>query len=250
MVGRSFHCGRGKLKTSRYRSYVMELVRTAGATQNETTLGSVKMKTTGELVPVTQVELAPQDSIFFEHHILLWKDPSVTITAKVMQGLGKRMLAGLPVFVTEAHGPGRIAFSRDAPGQIIFLEVRPGAMLHVREHQFLFATSSVKYSYFRMKGISNLLYGGTGFFIDTFEGTGIVALHGYGNVFEHTLSPGESIDVEPGAFLYKDASVQLETVSLGLKTGLFGGSTFRLNRFTGPGRLGLQSMSFHLQTGE
>ena len=112
-------------------------------------------------------------------------------------------------------------------------------MLHVREHQFLFATPSVKYSYFRMKGISNLLYGGTGFFIDTFEGTGVVALHGYGNVFEHTLSPGESIDVEPGAFLYKDASVQLETVSLGLKTGLFGGSTFRLNRFTGPGRLGL-----------
>ena len=53
----------------------MDLVRTAGATQNETTLGSIKMKTTGELVPVTQVELAPQDSIFFEHHILLWKDP-------------------------------------------------------------------------------------------------------------------------------------------------------------------------------
>ena len=69
---------------------------------------------------MTQVELAPQDSIFFEHHILLWKDPSVTITAKVMQGLGKRMLAGLPVFVTEAHGPGKIAFSRDTPGQIAF----------------------------------------------------------------------------------------------------------------------------------
>jgi uncharacterized protein (AIM24 family) len=228
----------------------MDLIRTASATPNETLFGSIKMKTTGELVPVTQVELGPRDSIFFEHHILLWKDPSVSITAKVMQGVGRRMLAGLPIFVTEAHGPGRIAFSRDAPGQIFFIETRQGSMLHVREHQFLFATSSVNYSYFRVKGISNLVYGGTGFFIDTFEGPGILALHGYGNVFERVLSAGESLDVEPGGFLYKDASVQMETISLGLKTGLFGGSTFRLNRFTGPGRLAIQSMTFHLNTGE
>ena len=32
-------------------------------------------------------------------------------------------------------------------------------------------------------------------------------LHGYGNVFERTLAEGESIQVEPGGFLYKDASV-------------------------------------------
>jgi uncharacterized protein (AIM24 family) len=228
----------------------MELIPTASSTQNENTFGSIKIKTRGELVPVTQVELTAQDSIFFEHHILLWKDPSVTITTKVMSGLGRRMLAGLPVFVTEAHGPGRIAFSRDAPGQILFIEAKPGAPLHVKEHQFLFATANVKYSYYRIKGIANLVYGGTGFFIDTFEGPGLVALHGYGNVFEHNLAQGESIEVEPGGFLYKDATVQMDTVSLGLKTGLFGGSTFRLTRFIGPGRLGIQSMPFHLQTAD
>jgi uncharacterized protein (AIM24 family) len=206
----------------------MELIPTASSTQNEKTFGSVRTKTIGELVPVTEVELGTQDSIFFEHHILLWKQPTVSISAKAMQGMGRRMLAGLPIFVTEAHGPGKIAFSRDAPGQIFFIETRPETQVHVREHQFLFATSNVKYSYFRVKGISNLLYGGTGFFIDTFEGSGLLALHGYGNVFEHVLAPGESIDVEPGGFLYKDASVQLETTSLGLKAGLFGGSTFRV----------------------
>jgi uncharacterized protein (AIM24 family) len=228
----------------------MDLVPTAGKTQNQTTHGSVTTKTSGELVPVTEVELGSQDSIFFEHHILLWKDPGVSITAKIMQGLGKRMLSGLPIFVTEAHGPGKIAFSRDAVGQIFFIETKPGVALHVKEHQFLFATSGVNYSYFRVKGIANLLYGGTGFFIDTFEGAGLLAIHGYGNVFEHTLASGESIDVEPGGFLYKDATVKLDTVSVGLKAGLFGGSTFRLTRFTGPGKLGIQSMPFHLQTGE
>lgn len=212
--------------------------------------GTVKAATSGELVPVTEVTLAPGDTIFFEHHIFLWKDPTVTITAKAMKGLGKRILAGLPVFITEAHGPGRIAFSRDAPGQVIFMELRPGAPIHVKEHQFLFCTSGVNYSYYRVKGISNMLYGGTGFFIDTFEGSGLLALHGYGNVFSKTLGQGETIDVEPGGFLYKDASVQMATNSMGLKSGLFGGFTFMMNRFTGPGKLGIQSMPFHLPSGE
>jgi len=70
-------------------------------------------------------------------------------------------------------------------------------------------------------------------------------LHGYGNVFTKTLAPGESIDVEPGAFLWKDASVQMGTNVTNLSTGLFGGSSFTLNRFTGPGRLGIQSMTYH-----
>jgi uncharacterized protein (AIM24 family) len=220
------------------------------ASGGSTSFGSVKASASGELVPVIEVSLSQGDTIFFEHHIFLWKDPSVTISAKAMKGMAKRMLAGLPVFVTEAHGPGRIAFSRDAPGQIMFLDLKPGSPIHVKEHQFLFATSAVNYSYFRVKGISNMLYGGTGFFIDTFEGSGILALHGYGNVFTRNLAAGETVDVEPGGFLFKDESVQMTTNSMGLKSGLFGGFTFMMNRFTGPGRLGIQSMPFHLATGE
>ncbi len=212
--------------------------------------GTIKVRTSGELVPVTEVELGQSDSIFFEHHILLWKDPTVSITAKVMKGVGKRMLAGLPIYVTEAHGPGRIGFSRDAPGQVIFIEVKQGMQIHVREHQFLFSTSGINYSFFRVKGISNLLYGGTGMFIDVFDGSGLLAIHGYGNIFTRNLASGEAIDVEPGGFLYKDASVKMETHSLGLKTGLFGGMTLMVNRFSGPGVIGIQSMPFHLQTGE
>ena len=50
--------------------------------------------------------------------------------------------------------------------------------------------------------------------IDTFtaaQGEGLVWLHGYGNVFEVALAPGEQIDIEPGGWVYKDPSVRLET---------------------------------------
>jgi uncharacterized protein (AIM24 family) len=220
-------------------------------TKHDMTYGGLSITIAGELVPVCTVTVNPSSGpVYFEHHILLWRDPNVDITAKVLKGLGKRILAGLPIVVTEAGGNGRIAFSRDGPGQIILVELSAGEQLDVREHQFLFATNAVEYGFYRMKGIANLMFGGTGFFIDTFKGPGLVALHGYGNVLERQLSSGEQIDVEPGAFMYKDSQVRMETTRLGLKTGFMGGTTMFLNHFTGPGKLGIQSMTFHLQTGE
>jgi uncharacterized protein (AIM24 family) len=205
----------------------------------------------GELVPALTIELTPPHSVYFEHHILLWKNPSVNIGIKSLKGSFKRMMAGIQIFVTEASGSGQIAFSRDGAGHIVPLHIHQGEELHVREHQFLAATQNIDYSFERVKGTATMLFGGTGFFIDKFhghEGEGILWLHGYGNVFERTLAPGEQIDVEPGAWLYKDPSVKMETNMQRLATGMFGSMSFITNRFTGPGRLGIQSMYMYFPT--
>ena len=210
--------------------------------------GDIAVRIEGELVPVVDVELGGRENIYFEHHVLLWKQPQVNIGLKQLRGAIKRVFAGMQIFMTQAAGPGNISFSRDAPGQIVALQLQPGEEIHVREHQFLLATDGVAYDFFRVKGVANILFGGTGFFIDRFVsggGAGLLLVHGYGNVFTKVLAPGESIDVEPGAFLWKDASVQLNTSVTNLSTGLFGGTSFTLNRFTGPGRLGIQSMTYH-----
>ena len=81
-------------------------------------------------------------------------------------------------------------------------------------------------------------------------GEGILWLHGYGNVFEKVLERGESIDVEPGGWLYKDPTVAMETNLTRLSTGLLAGVNLILNRFTGPGRIALQSMYLHMPSGE
>ena len=77
----------------------------------------------GELVPVLTVDLETGQSIYFEHHILLWKHTQVQISLLPMKGALKRMMAGMQVFVTSANGPGQIAFSRDAPGHIAALHL-------------------------------------------------------------------------------------------------------------------------------
>jgi uncharacterized protein (AIM24 family) len=70
------------------------------------TFGGVTYHIEGELVPVLHLELF-NTPIYFEHHILLWKDPRVQIELKPMRGALKRMLAGMPIFMTSARGPGR-----------------------------------------------------------------------------------------------------------------------------------------------
>ncbi len=199
----------------------------------------------GELVPVLQVEMR-QMGIYFEHHVLLWKDPAVNVGVKTMKGAFKRMFAGMPIFMTEATGPGRIAFSRDGAGHVFALHLTAGQSVDVREHQFLAASGNVEYSFRRVQGIGNMLFSGTGFFIDTFTTAhqeGALWLHGYGNVFEMELGQGEQMDIEPGGWIYKDPSVTMETKIQKLSSGFFASAGQLVwNRFTGPGRIALQSM--------
>jgi uncharacterized protein (AIM24 family) len=217
----------------------------------------------GELVPVADIMLGNQMPIYFEHHILLWKHPGVQIGFKSMQGAARRFFAGLQIFITEARGPGNIAFSRDSVGQIVALRLQPGQMVEVREHQFLVATGNLDYGFTFVQGAANILFSRTGLFVDQFTargGEGMLLLHGYGNVFEKMLAPGEALDIEPGAWLWKDPSVQMQVTTvagsqrgggiLGAIGGLVAGASIILNRFIGPGRVGIQSMTYHPPTAE
>src|SRR5256712_6831758 len=116
----------------------------------------------------------------------------------------------------------------------------PGTAVLVREHQFLAATGNVDYTFNRVKGVSNMLFVGTGFFIDRFQAEqfeGIVWLHGYGNVFDKVLEQGEQIDIESGGWVYRDESVSMQQTVYGLKTGMFGGSrNLDSKPLTRPGR--------------
>ncbi|MGO9903170.1 MAG: AIM24 family protein [Solirubrobacteraceae bacterium] len=204
----------------------------------------------GELVPVLHMALDGQVPIYFEHHVLLWKYPQMQIGLHPLKkGLKRRMFGGMPLLLLQAESAGEIAFSRDAPGHIVALHLQPGEGVAVREHQFLAATGHVQYDYSRIRGFANMMYGG-GFFIDQFMAggdEGVLWVHGYGNVFEKVLGPGETIDIEPGGWLYRDNSVSMSQEVYGFKTGLLGGGAGQLifNRFTGPGRVGLQSAYYH-----
>jgi uncharacterized protein (AIM24 family) len=213
--------------------------------------GASSCRVEGEIVPVAEIRLGEGDTVFFEHHVLLWKDDGVALSVMQLAGGVRRVFAGMPFVVSLAHGPGRVGFSRDATGELVVMPLHPSMELDVREHAFLLASHHVEYSFVQVKGLRNILFGGQGMFMDRFVApreAGLLILHGYGNVFERRLKQGESIMLEPGAFLYKDAAVTMNVESQNLKTGLLGGVGMNLVRMTGPGRVGIQSMYVHHNT--
>src|SRR5262249_26770866 len=62
----------------------------------EVRFGNSTCQMEGEIVPVAEVNLGPGDAVFFEHHVLLWKDDHVRLEVMQLSGGMKRALAGMP----------------------------------------------------------------------------------------------------------------------------------------------------------
>jgi uncharacterized protein (AIM24 family) len=181
--------------------------------------GRSSVQIAGAMVPVAEFSIAPGDGVYFPHHELLWKDTGVTVTQRGLQGAWKRMLAGLPVHMLDAVGPGRIAFSRDAAGETLAIPLYPGRAVDVREHIFMVATHPVAYDWLTHDvwfqtgtGDERETHHPIGRLLDRFSapsGPGLLLVHAHGNAFVRELAPDEHLYVKPSAFLYKDTSVHI-----------------------------------------
>lgn len=210
----------------------------------------------GKYVPVADVNLAGSDSVYFTHHVLLWKDPQINITTMSLAGGWKRLFAGMPLIMTQAHGPGHIAFSRDAPGEMIALPVEPGRTVDVREHLFMLATEKVAYNWFSTNvwyttksGDDQETHYPVGMLMDRFhapESPGLLILHAAGNVFVRELAANQSILVKPTSLIFKDPTVQMQLHFEHPRTGFMSWGSWA-NRYLwlrlwGPGRVAVQSV--------
>jgi uncharacterized protein (AIM24 family) len=213
----------------------------------------------GSYVPVADMTLAEGDGVYFNHHVLLWFEPGVVVRGMSLKGAWKRLRAGLPLIMTEAHGPGRLAFSADAPGEVVALPLQPGQSVDVREHVLLVATSQVAYDWFTSgiwfttgSGDDRETHYPLGQQMDRFtapSAPGLLLLHGAGNVFVRQLAAGETVLVKPTSLLFKDSGVEMQ---LHIESARQNSSSFftRIQRhvwvrLTGPGRVAVQSAFEH-----
>jgi uncharacterized protein (AIM24 family) len=225
--------------------------------------GRSSLQIEGTLVPTADFALADGDSVYFAHHELLWKEPRVTLQRQGLRGAWKRMLAGLPVHMLTATGPGHIAFSRDAPGELLAIPLHHGHAVEVREHVFMLATSSVTYDYFMppiwyttREGDDTETHYPLGMLMDRFtaqSGPGLLLVHAHGNAFVRNLAPGESVLIKATSLLYKDVSVGMHLhFEYAQRKGFVSWLTAAWNlqrylwlRLTGPGRVAIQSAYGH-----
>jgi uncharacterized protein (AIM24 family) len=215
----------------------------------------------GKYVPVADMNLAPEDSVYFAHHVLLWKDPQVKITAMSLKSAWKRLLAGMPIVMTQAQGPGHIAFSRDLSGEMIAVPLQVGQAVDVREHVFVVATGQVTYDWFKSNiwfttrdGDETETHYPLGTYLDRFSVSrvpGLLLLHAAGNVFVRRLGPGQTILIKPTALLFKDPTVQMqlhiEQPRSNWRSWSSWGERYLWLRLSGPGRVAVQSAFKHME---
>ncbi len=227
-------------------------------------LGDSTCQIEGQTVPVADFNLRGQDGIFFSHHYLLWRDVTVSLNTMSIAGGIKRLLGGLPLFLTRATGPGHLALSRDVPGEIIAIPLDPGQEVDVREHMFLAATGPIDYQlrdsniWFQQRsGQDNNdveTFYPIGWYVDRFfsdKQPGLLLLHCSGNCFTRMLGPDETLLVKPTAFVFKDKSVHMQLhfeypqsnqTYTGLNPRLMGyRPKFTWVALRGPGRVAIQS---------
>jgi uncharacterized protein (AIM24 family)/DNA-directed RNA polymerase subunit RPC12/RpoP len=170
----------------------------------------------GKYVPVAEMNLHDDDWVYFSHHVLLHTDPQVRLDTMRMAGGWNRMLAGMPLIMMTARGPGHIAFSADHPGETLAVPLQHNQAVDVVEHRFLVATGNVTYQwensgvwFSTQKGDDQEYHYPLGQTMDRYwaqGGPGLLLLHAPGNTFIRDLAPGERILIQPSGLIWNRRS--------------------------------------------
>lgn len=201
----------------------------------------------GGNLPAVLCKLKKGEKIICESGGMSWMD-GVFKMETTGGGAGKmfgRMFSGESMFTNTytAQQDGEIAFASCFPGAILAIELKPGRSVIAQKKAFLASEAGVEMSIFFQKKLGKGLFGGEGFIMQKFSGSGLVFLEVDGAIKEYTLAPGERKVMETGHLVMMDDTCKMDIEKIsGVKNVLFGGEGLFNTVVTGPGRIVIQTM--------
>ncbi len=208
----------------------------------------MRFEVKGTPLPVAICYLEAGESIRTEKGAMSWMSPNMQMSTTSGGGIGKmfsRALQGEAMFqniYTAQGGPGMIAMASSFPGEMMVVDVTNNPIV-AQKSSFLASEMGVNMEMFFQKKLGAGFFGGEGFIMQKFSGTGNVVLEIDGSLITYDLEAGQSILVDTGclALMQQSCSIDIESVK-GLGNKLLGGEGFFNTRVTGPGRVWLQTM--------
>ena len=203
----------------------------------------------GNTLPVVICYLDGGESMITEGGGMSWMSPNMQMETTSNGGVGKmfgRMFSGEKMFqniYTATGGNGMIAFASSFPGSIHVFEIAPGKEIIAQKSAFLASEAGVDCSVHINKKLGAGLFGGEGFIMQRFSGSGVMFAEFDGHVIEYELKQGQQIVIDTGHLAAMTASCNMEIVSVpGIKNKFFGGEGLFNTVVTGPGHVWLQTM--------
>ncbi len=207
----------------------------------------------GTTMPVLDVLLDPNESVYSESGELSWMTGSIQMQTHTQMGGGggifgvlKRVAGGGSIFMTEYRAiqyPGEVSFATKVPGHIVPVELGNGPEYLVHRHGFLCATPQVTIGVGFQQSLGAGIFGGDGFLLQKVGGYGTAWLELSGELIVKNLAPGETLRVHPGHVGAFQSSVSFQiTMVPGIRNMIFGGDGLFLAVLTGPGAVWLQTL--------
>ena len=203
----------------------------------------------GTPFPAVVCRLAQNESMHCESNGMAWMSPNMEMDTNTGGGIGKlfgRAFSGESLFrctYTARQGEGMISFASSMPGRVLPIEISPQRAIVAQKSAFLATEAGVDMNIFFQKKLGSGFFGGEGFIMQRFSGSGMAFLEISGSLVEYDLQAGQTIVVDTGylAAMDETCSIDVQMVK-GVKNMLFGGEGLFNTRITGPGHIWLQSM--------
>lgn len=208
----------------------------------------MKYEISGSSLPVVIVTLDKGEKIHSERGAMSWMSEGLEMKTNAGGSIGKafsRMFSGESIFqntYTATKDGDYIAFASSFPGEILAFDISQGSII-AQKTAFLAREDSVNMSIHFQKKIGTAIFGGEGFIMQKFEGTGMVFLEIDGSLKEYDLAAGETMIFDTGYLAAMTDTVKMEIVSVkGASNVLFGGEGLFNTKVTGPGHVWVQTM--------
>ncbi len=213
----------------------------------------MQSRITGTTMPVLELLLEPNESVFSEAGEVSWMGASIQMLTHTQMGGGggffgalKRVAGGGTLFMSEYRAVGavgEVAFATKVPGHILPLEIGGGYEYMAHRHGFLCATPQVQIGVGFQQSLGAGIFCGSGFMLQKISGQGTAWMELSGEVVVRDLKPGETLRVHPGHVGAFQTSVSFQITTIpGIKNMIFGGDGIFLAALTGPGRIWLQTL--------
>lgn len=209
----------------------------------------MQYKIFGTPLPAVSIALDSGESIYTQSSGMSWMTSDIRMETNMkggfLKGLG-RTFSGESLFMvtyTAQRDAQELTISSGFPGEIRAIELAPGREYIAQKSSFLCATNGVQVNAFVVSAKAGL-FGGEGFILQRYTGSGIAFLELDGTIVEKELAAGEVLKVDPGKVAAFEGTVTYSAEMLkGFSNILFGGNDMFLATLKGPGKVWLQTMS-------
>lgn len=209
----------------------------------------MKYEIKGSPFPAAICYLEAGEQLITEGGGMSWMSPNIKMETTTNGGLGKaigRAFSNEKMFqnrYTSVGGNGMISIASSFPGKIKAIEINQGDEIICQKSSFLASTPGVNMSVFFRKKLSTGLFGGEGFIMQKFNGSGLLFIEIDGTPIEYDLQAGEQIVIDTGHLVMMSSSCKMDVKTIsGMKNILFGGEGIFNTVVEGPGKVILQTM--------